>query len=61
MDRWSRTLEEEFVLTSAVIDVRNRVGLTQEEVARKMGNQGAGLLLHDKRFMQNAMFRHGAG
>lgn len=31
------TLEEEFVLASAVIDVRNRAGLTQEELARKMG------------------------
>jgi transcriptional regulator with XRE-family HTH domain len=30
-------LEEEFVLASAVIDVRNRAGLTQEELARKMG------------------------
>jgi len=31
------SLEEEFVLASAVIDVRNRAGLTQEELARKMG------------------------
>lgn len=30
-------LEEEFVLASAVIDVRNRAGLTQEQLARKMG------------------------
>jgi transcriptional regulator with XRE-family HTH domain len=30
-------LEKEFVLASAVIDDRNRAGLTQEELARKMG------------------------
>src|ERR1700724_3272863 len=30
-------LEEELVLASAVIDVRNRAGLTQVELARKMG------------------------
>src|SRR5579862_6007556 len=30
-------LEEEFVLASAVIEVRNRAGLTQEELACKMG------------------------
>ena len=30
-------LEEEFVLASAVIDVRNRAGLTQAQLARKMG------------------------
>lgn len=30
-------LEEEFVLASAVMDVRNRAGLTQKELARKMG------------------------
>jgi transcriptional regulator with XRE-family HTH domain len=30
-------LEEEFVLASAAIDVRNRAGLTQEALARKMG------------------------
>ena len=30
-------LEEEFVLASAVMDVRNRAGLTQAELARKMG------------------------
>lgn len=32
-----KALEEEFVLASAVMDVRNRAGLTQEELARKMG------------------------
>ena len=30
-------LEEEFVLAKAVIDARNRAGLTQVELARKMG------------------------
>ena len=30
-------LEEEFVLASAVIDARNRAGLTQKALARKMG------------------------
>jgi transcriptional regulator with XRE-family HTH domain len=30
-------LNEEFLLASAVIDVRNRAGLTQQELARKMG------------------------
>ena len=30
-------LEEEFILASAVMDLRNRAGLTQEELARKMG------------------------
>lgn len=30
-------LEEEFALASAVMDVRTRAGLTQEELARKMG------------------------
>jgi transcriptional regulator with XRE-family HTH domain len=30
-------LEEEFALASAVIDARNRAGLTQEGLARKMG------------------------
>ncbi|MEI8188752.1 MAG: helix-turn-helix transcriptional regulator [candidate division NC10 bacterium] len=30
-------LEEEFVLASAVVDVRNRAGLTQEALAQKMG------------------------
>ena len=30
-------LEEEFVLASAVIDARNRAGLTQQELARRMG------------------------
>ena len=30
-------LEEEFVLASTVMDVRSRAGLTQEELARKMG------------------------
>jgi DNA-binding XRE family transcriptional regulator len=29
--------EEEFVLASAAMDVRNRAGLTQEALARKMG------------------------
>jgi transcriptional regulator with XRE-family HTH domain len=30
-------LEEEFVMASAAIEVRNRAGLTQEALARKMG------------------------
>jgi transcriptional regulator with XRE-family HTH domain len=30
-------LEEEFVLASAVVDARNRAGLTQEALAQKMG------------------------
>ena len=30
-------LEEEFALASAVIDVRSRAGLTQQELAAKMG------------------------
>ncbi len=30
-------LKQEFVLASAAIDVRNRAGLTQEALARKMG------------------------
>ena len=30
-------LEEEFHLASAVIDARNRAGLTQQELAKKMG------------------------
>jgi ribosome-binding protein aMBF1 (putative translation factor) len=30
-------LEQEFVLASVVMDVRNRAGLTQEALARKMG------------------------
>jgi len=30
-------LEEEFVLASTVIDARSRAGLTQQELARKMG------------------------
>ena len=30
-------LEEEFALASAVIEARSRVGLTQQELARKMG------------------------
>src|SRR5437870_1442725 len=30
-------LEKEFVLASAAIDVRNRAGLTQAALARKMG------------------------
>ena len=31
------TLEDEFALASAVIDARNRAGLTQHELAKKMG------------------------
>jgi ribosome-binding protein aMBF1 (putative translation factor) len=31
------SLEDEFVLAAAVIDVRNRAGLTQQQLARKMG------------------------
>ena len=31
-------LEEEFVLASAVIDARNRAGLTQKALADKMGS-----------------------
>jgi len=30
-------LDEEFALASAVVDVRNRAGLTQKQLARKMG------------------------
>lgn len=30
-------LEEEFALASAMIDVRSRAGLTQQQLARKMG------------------------
>jgi len=30
-------LEKEFVLASAMIDARNRAGLTQQELARRMG------------------------
>jgi transcriptional regulator with XRE-family HTH domain len=30
-------LEEEFVLAEVIMDVRNRAGLTQEELARRMG------------------------
>jgi transcriptional regulator with XRE-family HTH domain len=30
-------LEEEFALAEAVIDARSRAGLTQQELARKMG------------------------
>jgi transcriptional regulator with XRE-family HTH domain len=30
-------LEEEFVFASAMIDARSRAGLTQEQLARKMG------------------------
>jgi len=30
-------LEGEFVLAGAVMEVRNRAGLTQEELARRMG------------------------
>ena len=32
-----KAIEEECVLASAVMDVRNRAGLTQEGLARKMG------------------------
>ena len=32
-----KALEEEFVLASAVMDVRRRAGLTQKELARRMG------------------------
>src|SRR5438034_9001840 len=32
-----QALEGEFVLASAVIEARNRAGLTQREVARRMG------------------------
>ncbi len=32
-----KAVEEEFVLASAVIDIRNRAGLSQAELARKMG------------------------
>jgi transcriptional regulator with XRE-family HTH domain len=32
-----KALEEEFVLASAVTEVRGRAGLTQEELARRMG------------------------
>jgi len=32
-----KALEEEFALASALIDARNRAGLTQQELARKMG------------------------
>jgi transcriptional regulator with XRE-family HTH domain len=31
------TLEEEFALAAAVIDARKRAGLTQQELARRMG------------------------
>src|SRR5205085_4673475 len=31
------SLEEEFMLAGAVIDIRKRAGLTQEGLARKMG------------------------
>lgn len=30
-------LEEEFTLASALIDVRNRAGLTQKQLAKRMG------------------------
>jgi transcriptional regulator with XRE-family HTH domain len=30
-------LEDEFALAAAVIDARNRAGLTQQQLARKMG------------------------
>src|SRR5215471_6396817 len=32
-----KALEEEFVLASALIDARTRAGLTQQELAKKMG------------------------
>src|SRR5579863_3474658 len=32
-----KALDEEFVLASTVMDVRSRAGLTQQELARKMG------------------------
>ena len=32
-----KALKKEFVLASAVMDVRSRAGLTQQELARKMG------------------------
>ena len=32
-----QALEEEFALASALIGARNRAGLTQQELARKMG------------------------
>ena len=32
-------LEEEFVLASAAMDVRNRAGLTQEALARRWGRR----------------------
>ena len=32
-----QALEEEFTLASALIEVRNRAGLTQKQLARKMG------------------------
>ena len=32
-----KALEEEFVLASAVMDVRGRAGLSQQELARRMG------------------------
>src|SRR6202040_3395675 len=42
-------LEEEFVLASAVIDVRNRAGLTQHELAWKMGTTQPVVARLDKR------------
>lgn len=35
-------LEEEFVLAGAVIEARSRAGLTQQELARKMGKRPFG-------------------
>src|SRR5712691_11939597 len=32
-----KAVEEEFVLASAVMDVRSRAGLTQQELARRIG------------------------
>lgn len=42
-------LEEEFVLASAVIDARNRAGLTQQELAKEDGDYTAGRSAFRKR------------